>query len=49
MAARGGVTVTSLASKALGAVFAGVLALMVLRTEDATPRPDCLELIGAVL
>ena len=33
----------------LGAAFAGVMAFTVLRTEDATPRPDGLELIGAVL
>jgi hypothetical protein len=33
----------------LGAVCAGVMAFMVLRTEDATLRPDGLELIGAVL
>ena len=33
----------------LGAVFAGVMAFMVVRTEDATARPDGLELIGAVL
>jgi hypothetical protein len=33
----------------LGALFAGVLAVMVVRTEDATPRPDRLELVGAVL
>ena len=33
----------------LGVVFAGVMAFMVLRTEDATPHPDSLELIGAVL
>jgi hypothetical protein len=33
----------------LGAVFAGVMAFMVLRTDDATARPDGLELIGAVL
>jgi membrane protease YdiL (CAAX protease family) len=33
----------------LGVLFAGVLALTVLRTEDATARPDGLELVGAVL
>jgi hypothetical protein len=33
----------------LGAVFAGVMALMAVRTEDATSRPDEFELIGAVL
>jgi hypothetical protein len=33
----------------LGAVFAGLLALMVVRTEDATSRPHGLELVGAVL
>ena len=33
----------------LGSAFAGVLAVMVVRTEDATARPDGLELIGAVL
>src|ERR687892_142827 len=33
----------------LGAVFAGVMALVVLRTEDATARPDGLELAGAVI
>ena len=33
----------------LGVAFAGVLAVMVVRTEDATARPDGLELIGAVL
>jgi hypothetical protein len=32
----------------LGLAMAGVLAAMVLRTEDATARPDGLELIGAV-
>jgi hypothetical protein len=32
----------------LGAVFAGVMALMIVRTEDATARPDGLKLIGAV-
>ena len=34
---------------ALGLAAAGVLALMVVRTEDATPRPDGAELAGAVL
>jgi hypothetical protein len=34
---------------ALGAVFAGVMAFMVVRTEDATARPDGFDLIGAVL
>jgi hypothetical protein len=33
----------------LGLAFAGVLAVVVVRTEDATARPDGLELIGAVL
>jgi hypothetical protein len=33
----------------LGVAFAAVLSVMVVRTEDATPRPDGLELIGAVL
>jgi len=33
----------------LGVIFAGVMAFMVLRKEDATPRPNGLELIGAVL
>ncbi len=33
----------------LGAAFAVLMAAMVLRTEDATPRPDGLELVGAVL
>ena len=33
----------------LGALFAGVLAFMVVRTEDTTARPDGFELIGAVL
>jgi hypothetical protein len=33
----------------LGVIFAGVMAFMVLRTEDATPHPNGLELIGAVL
>ncbi len=34
---------------ALGVVVAGLMAVMVVRTEDATARPDGLELIGAVL
>lgn len=34
---------------ALGLVFAGVMALIALRTEDATPRPDGIELVAAVL
>ena len=34
---------------ALGLVFAGVMALIVLRTEDATARPDGIELVVAVL
>ena len=33
----------------LGLVVAGLLALVVLRTEDATSRPGGLELVGAVL
>jgi hypothetical protein len=33
----------------LGLAFAGVMALIVVRTEDATARPEGLELIGAVL
>jgi len=33
----------------LGAVCAGVMALVVVRTEDATARPDGVELAGAVL
>jgi membrane protease YdiL (CAAX protease family) len=33
----------------LGAAFAGVMAFMVVRTEDTTARPDGLELIGAVV
>ena len=33
----------------LGAACAGVMALMVVRTEDATTRPDGIELAGAVL
>jgi len=33
----------------LGGLFAAVMAFMVLRTEDATTRPDGLKLIGAVL
>ena len=32
-----------------GAAFAGVMAFTVVRTEDATARPDGLQLIGAVL
>ena len=32
----------------LGALFAGVLAVMVVRTEVATARPDAVELVGAV-
>src|SRR5687767_14158114 len=31
----------------LGVLFAGVLAVMVVRTEDATARPEGLELVGA--
>jgi hypothetical protein len=34
---------------ALRAVFAGVMAFMVVRTEDATARPDGFETIGALL
>ena len=34
---------------ALGLVFAGVMAFIVLRTEDATARPDGVELVAAVL
>ena len=34
---------------ALGLLVAAVLSVMVLRTEDATARPDGLELAGAVL
>ena len=34
---------------ALGLVFAGVMAFIALRTEDATTRPDGLELVAAVL
>src|SRR4029453_952986 len=33
----------------LGVVVAGVMTLMVLRTEEATSRPDGLALVGAVL
>ena len=33
---------------ALGLAVAGILVLVVLRTEDATARPDGLELVGAV-
>ncbi|HXV32719.1 MAG TPA: hypothetical protein VD769_01820, partial [Gaiellaceae bacterium] len=33
---------------ALGLAVAGILTLMVLRTEDATARPDGIELVGAV-
>src|SRR5918994_7005245 len=33
----------------LGALFAGVMAFMAIRTEDATARPDGFEFIGAVL
>lgn len=33
----------------LGLALAGVLAVMVVRTEDATPRPDGIELVAAVL
>jgi len=33
----------------LGAIVAAVMTIVVLRTEDATARPDGLELIGAVL
>jgi hypothetical protein len=33
----------------LGLAFSGVLAVMVVRTEDATARPDGLKLFGAVL
>jgi hypothetical protein len=33
----------------LGGLFAGVMAFVVVRTEDATVRPDGLESIGAVL
>ena len=34
---------------ALGLIFAGVMALIALRTEDATARPDGIELVAAVL
>ena len=37
-----------LAALLLGAAVAGVMAVMVVRTEDATPRPDGLELVTAV-
>ena len=33
----------------LGALFAALLVFITIRTEDATPRPEGLELIGAVL
>ena len=33
----------------LGVACAGVLTVMVVRTEDATARPDGVELVGAVL
>jgi hypothetical protein len=33
----------------LGILVAGVMALLVIRTEDATPHPDGLALVGAVL
>ena len=33
----------------IGIAIAGLLAFMVVRTEDATPRPDGIELVGAVL
>jgi hypothetical protein len=33
----------------LGGLFAAVMAFMVVRTEDATTRPDGLKLVGAVL
>jgi hypothetical protein len=36
-------------SVALGAAFAGLLALLVLQTDDTTARPDGLELVGAVV
>src|SRR5688572_22436280 len=36
-------------SLALGALFAGLLALLVLQTEETTSRPDGLELVGAVV
>jgi hypothetical protein len=36
------------AALVLGLAAAGVMAAMVLRTEDATPRPDGVELVGAV-
>jgi D-alanyl-D-alanine carboxypeptidase len=34
---------------ALGAVFAAVTSLMVIRTEDATPHPDGLAFVGAIV
>ena len=34
---------------ALGLVFAGVMALIAVRTEDATARPEGIELVAAVL
>jgi hypothetical protein len=37
-----------LAAVLLGLGTAGLLAVMVVRTDDATPRPDGLELVGAV-
>ena len=37
-----------LAAVVLGLAAAGVMALMVVRTEDATARPDGVELVGAV-
>jgi hypothetical protein len=36
-------------SLVLGVVFAGLLTLLVLRTEEATARPEGFELIGAIL
>jgi hypothetical protein len=36
-------------SLVLGAAFAGLLTLLVLKTEDTTARPDGLELVGAVI
>jgi hypothetical protein len=36
-------------SLVLGALFAALLALLVVRTEEATARPDGIELVGAVL
>jgi Zn-dependent protease with chaperone function len=38
-----------LAATTLGLAVAGVLALMVVRTDDATSRPDGLELAGAIV